>query len=217
MYDGGTGEWQQQAYLKAWNTDGGDKFGHSVSIDGDLIAVSAPEEDNDATGIKAITDNDNATGSGAVYLFERTGDTWSQVAYVKASNAEAGDEFGGNNVGVTPAVQSNFATTVSLSGNALLVGAPTEQSSAREIDGAQDNDSAPFGAGYLFEHIEGSWQQTAYIKPSNLDNSDFFGTSVALDGNYAVVGAYSEESQTTDPANNDGRENGAAYVFLRTP
>jgi hypothetical protein len=216
-YNSTADAWQQQAYLKASNTGFGDAFGHSVSIDGDIVAVSAPSEENSAAGIDPPTDDELADGSGAVYVFERSGDTWSQAAYIKASNAELGDRFGGLNNFPNAQVWSSYSGAVSVSGNAILVGAWGEDSDAREIDGDQGNGSGAHGAAYLFERIEGQWQQTSYIKPSNLDLGDMFGGAVALDGNDAVIGAHDEGSATMDPANNDGRRNGAAYVFLRTP
>src|SRR6185295_2739674 len=76
--------WRQSAYIKASNTRPGDVFGSSIALsaDGLTLAVSAPGED----GL--------ATNSGAVYVFAHNGTTWSQPAYLKASNAEANDHFG---------------------------------------------------------------------------------------------------------------------------
>jgi hypothetical protein len=63
--------WTQQAYLKASNTEAGDYFGFSVSISGDTIAVGAHGEDSNATGVNGDQSNNNATDSGAVYVFVR--------------------------------------------------------------------------------------------------------------------------------------------------
>lgn len=64
------GEWRQQAYIKASNTEAGDEFGDMLAInaDGTTLAVSAVSEDSDATGIDGDQANNNASGSGAVYL-----------------------------------------------------------------------------------------------------------------------------------------------------
>ena len=64
--------WAQEAYIKASNTDAGDYFGYSVSLssDGNTLAVGAYGEDSDATGINGDQDNNNATDSGAVYVYE---------------------------------------------------------------------------------------------------------------------------------------------------
>ena len=83
----------QQAYVKASNTGAGDSFGSSVAVDGDTVVVGAPFEDSSSTGVGGL-DNDSASGSGAAYVFTRTGTTWSQQAYVKASNTGTGDVFG---------------------------------------------------------------------------------------------------------------------------
>ena len=96
--------WRLQAYLKASNTGDNDQFGRSVSLsgNGNFLAVGAPNEDsNDMIG---GTGTDNTLGnSGAVYVFQRSASfnggitpnfTWSQSAFLKASNVEGGDLFG---------------------------------------------------------------------------------------------------------------------------
>jgi hypothetical protein len=215
-YNPGSNAWQQGAYLKASNTRSADEFGKSVSIDGAIVAVAAPGEDSNATGVNGDEENDELSSAGAVYLFEGSGNSWAQTAYVKPSNTLRG--FGGERTSQT---WSSWASTVAVSGNALLVGASRELSAAREIDGDQsDVSAASSGAAYLFEKTDLGWQQTSYIKPFNTDSNDRFGTSVGMDGDYAVVGAFGEKSVAPapfDPENNDGEDNGAAYIFLRTP
>src|SRR5215471_8332781 len=87
------------AYVKASNTDGGDGFGSTVAIsaDGNTLAVGAPGEASAATGINNTSPgqgDNSASIAGAVYVFVRSGASWSQQAYIKASNAEANDFFG---------------------------------------------------------------------------------------------------------------------------
>jgi hypothetical protein len=72
---GGGAQAALEAYLKASNTGQGEGFGTSVALDGDTLAVGAPNSE-------------------AVYVFTRTGGDWSQQAYVKASNTGTSDEFG---------------------------------------------------------------------------------------------------------------------------
>ncbi|MEZ9931549.1 FG-GAP repeat protein, partial [Vibrio sp. 10N.261.49.C12] len=126
--------------------------------------------------------------SGAVYLFRYRASTWTQEAYIKASNTGAGD---------------NFGTSVALSsdGNTLAAGAPREGSNGTGVNsGAQANNSAPAsGAVYLFRYRASTWTQEAYIKASTPDFYDYFGHSVALssDGNTLAVGAIREESNGT--------------------
>ena len=83
-----------EAYLKASNTDAGDGFGLSIAVDGDTIVVGAPFDDSAATGINGNQADNSATNAGAAYVFVRSGTTWTQQAYLKASNTDAGDEFG---------------------------------------------------------------------------------------------------------------------------
>src|SRR5690606_19867542 len=99
---------------------------------------------------------------------------WSQQAYIKASNTDAGDWFG-------------FGVALSGDGNTLAVSANSEDSNATGIDGDQADNSAPdAGAVYVFVRDgQAQWSQQAYIKASNAEADDGFGYSVALsrDGN----------------------------------
>ena len=114
----------QEAYVKASNTGAGDYFGYSVALSGDTLAVGALNEDSAATGIGGNQADNSAGDSGAVYVFTRSGATWTQQAYVKASNTGASDDFG---------------TSVALSGDTLVVGGPYESSNATGIGGDQAN------------------------------------------------------------------------------
>jgi hypothetical protein len=127
-------------YVKASNTGAYDFFGTSVSLsgDGNTLAVGANQESSAATGINGNQADNTAAYSGAVYVFSRTGSTWAQQAYIKASNTGANDSFG---------------TSVSLSGdgNTLAVGANLESSAATGINGNQaDNTTILSGAVYLY-------------------------------------------------------------------
>ena len=90
-----SGTWVQQAYLKASNTGASDSFGESVAVSGDTIVVGAVLEDSNATGVNGNQNDNSASNSGAAYVFVRNSMTqqWSQEAYLKASNTEAGDGF----------------------------------------------------------------------------------------------------------------------------
>jgi len=127
-------------YFKASNTDAGDGFGDLVSLSGDgsTLAVGARFEDSNATGIDGNQADNSAGGSGAVYVFTRSGVTWTQQAYVKASNTDESDQFG-------------ISVSLSGDGNTLAVGAPIEASNATGIDGNQaDNSADNSGAAYLY-------------------------------------------------------------------
>src|SRR5690606_20389410 len=68
--------WEQEAYLKASNTGADDNFGSSVSLSGDALAVGAFGEDSAATGVGGDQLDNSASGSGAVYVFKRSGSVW---------------------------------------------------------------------------------------------------------------------------------------------
>jgi hypothetical protein len=208
--------WTQQAYLKASNTEAGDEFGAALALDGDTLAVGAPFEASSATGIAGNQSSNTAEGAGAVYVFTRSGGSWSQQAYIKASNTDSGDSFG---------------RCVALSGDTLAAAAPGEASSATGINNNQADNSAPdAGAVYMFTRNGTSWSQQAYIKSSNTDSGDFFGgpffdvgtdiaISLALSGDTLAVGAFGEDSSATgvdgDQTNNNANTAGAIYVFSR--
>ncbi len=203
--------WTQQAYIKASNTDASDEFGFSVALsaDGSTLTVGAPEESSAAPGVGGDQADNSAPGAGAVYVFKRGGTTWSQQAYIKASNTDAGDRFG-------------HSVALSADGSTLAVGADRESSAATGIDRNQaDNSAFAAGAVYVFTHSGTTWSQQAYIKASNAGVFDHFGYSVALsaDGSTLAVGAYGESSAATgidgDQADNSAGGAGAVYVFKR--
>jgi hypothetical protein len=201
-----SGAWQQEAYIKASNTEYADYFGQSVSVSGDALAVGAYSEDSAGTGVNSSTQADNtAQGSGAVYVFRRGGRGWAQEAYIKASNPAENDQFG---------------WSVSLSGDLLAVGAHVEDSNARGINGDQTNNSANgSGAVYIFRR-SGSWAQEAYVKASNTRGGDRFGESVSIAGDTMTVGAPDEDNTTMGVGGGEGdygaANSGAVYVFRRT-
>jgi trimeric autotransporter adhesin len=131
----GTG-WQQEAYVKASNTEAGDRFGVSVALGGDTLAVGAYRESSTATGVNGTQGDNGANNSGAVYVFRRSDAGWQQGAYVKASNTGASDQFG---------------NSVALDGDTLAVGAPREDSAATGENGNQaDATATDSGAVYIF-------------------------------------------------------------------
>ena len=90
---GGT-NWSQQAYIKASNTGQGDGFGANLALSTNVLAVGASGEDSSATDVNNSQTNEGATDSGAVYVFSRASDIWTQQAYVKASDTTASQRFG---------------------------------------------------------------------------------------------------------------------------
>jgi len=196
--------WSQQAYLKPSNSPVSFNFGWSVAVSGDTVAVGAIDEASNATGVGGNQDDFSAPGAGAVYVFARSGMTWSQQAYVKASNTQESDRFG---------------QSVALDGNNLIVGAEREASNATGIDGDESNNNASTsGAVYVFVRSGSTWSQAHYVKASNTGFLDFFGGAVAISGETFVVGAWGEAGNTTgvggDQSNNSYSAAGAAYVFI---
>ncbi|MEM9456146.1 MAG: FG-GAP repeat protein [Myxococcota bacterium] len=174
------GAWIQQAYIKASNSDSEDYFGSSVvlSADGRILAVGAPLEDSCAQGVAGPETNElDCSNSGAVYVFERTVSSWSQRAYIKASNTGASDYFG-------------ESIALSDDGRTLAVGAHREDSNSADNEGS--NFLVNAGAAYVFaQDGRGIWSQRAFLKASAPDAGDFFGKSIALsgDGRTLAVGA----------------------------
>jgi hypothetical protein len=194
-----------EAYLKASNTDDNDNFGRVVAISGDRIAVGAPREASGARGVGGAQHDNTVAGAGAVYVFCRTGDQWTQEAYIKATNSGGGDHFG---------------SALALAGDTLVVGARDEDSSATGVDGRGDNDDAPqSGAAYVYVVRNGVWHPQGYLKASNTGAGDVFGSAVAVHGDFIAVGAPAEASASRgvggDQNDNSAPGAGAVYVFRR--
>jgi len=174
--------WVQQAYLKASNPGARDHFGWSVAISGNTIVVGAEAEG----GI-----NDELPFSGAAYVFVRDGVTWSQQAYLKASNAERSDRFG---------------RSVGIWGDTIVVGASAESGGTSSVDGDQsDNSKFQSGAAYVFAREGSTWTQQSYLKASDSERGDSFGRAVAVSEDTIVVGAIHASTNDT----------GGVYVFAR--
>ena len=222
VYTGSGADWTQQAYIKASNAGGGDHFGNVVALsaDGNTLAVAAYWESSAATGVNGDQADNSIPQAGAVYIFTRSGGTWSQQAYLKAANAGRAGE------GDLPGDGDQFGFSLALSGdgNTVAVGAITEDSSASGINGdAADDSATSAGAVYLYARTGTAWSQQAYIKSSaapDLTNGDMFGYAVGLnaDGNTLTVGVYDESGSSrgiNGPIDGTSRGAGAAYVFTR--
>lgn len=130
------GTWTQQAYLKASQADAGGNFGTSVSVDGDLIAVGAPNERVTAVGVAGDPLEHSFGQAGVAYLFNRNLGSWTQMPSFQASSPGENDRLG---------------TAIALSGTTVAVSAPGEDSAATTVNGDQSDDSAAgSGAVYVF-------------------------------------------------------------------
>ena len=163
--------WTQQAKIQATDKQANDSFGWSVAISGDTIVVGAYAED---TG---------GSDAGSVYIFTRSGTTWTQQQKIQASDLQASDQFG-------------FA--VAISGETVVVGARFEDTGG---NGA--------GAAYVFTRSGTTWTQQQKVQASDVEANDYFGNSVAISGDTAVVGAMGEDTGGTTDA-------GSVYIFTRS-
>ncbi len=158
---------------KLFASDGGnfESFGLRVDIEGNTIIVS--------TYLDNIGSNEK---QGSVYVFEKVNSVWTERQKLVASDGRAGNWFG---------------SSISLSGNTLIVG-------ALYGDGAISNQ----GSAYIFIKENDVWKVQAKLSASDGQALDYFGVSVAIDGNYAIVGASQAKNGTSF-------RHGAAYVFVR--
>jgi FG-GAP repeat len=211
--------WTQQAYVKASNPGQSDHFGSSVALsrDGNTMAIAAHWEASGATGVNGNQNDNSIPQSGAVYVFTRNGTTWTQQAYIKASNTGKGGE--GQLAG--DGDQFGFSLALSGDGNTLAAGAISEDSAAQQINGNQGDDSAQSaGAVYVYARTGSTWAQQAYVKSANMGAGDGLGFSVALsfDGNTLAAAAFDEDGGgrgINPPDNTESQNSGALYVFTR--
>jgi hypothetical protein len=183
--------WAQQAYLKGSYSEAGDLFGFNsaLSFDGNTLVSSAFDERGSARTINGPHDND-ANGSGALYVFVRRGSTWTQQAYIKGSRTEATDQLG-------------YSLGISDDGNTIAAGAGDEDCLTPGVNPPGcDNDSPPrgtaniwVGAAYVFVRTGTTWTEQAFIKANNARPYNSFGVKLALsrDGNTLAVSAYLED------------------------
>jgi hypothetical protein len=178
--------WVQEAYVKASNTAASNNFGFALDLtaDGSVLLVGASHENGAGAGLGTVI-QDQSTGqalqSGAAYLFRRTGTTWTQILYIKASNAQAGNQFG-------------VAVCISADGGTLAIGAATENGIGAGVNADPTQSAtaaAASGAVYVFVQAGTAYAQQAYIKAQIVAPGFLFGTSVTLnaDGAILVVGA----------------------------
>ncbi len=255
----------QQALLTASNAGLRDNFGRAVAISGDTMVIGAPREDSSATSVNGDQTNDATPDAGAVYVFVRSGSSWTQQAYLKPSNTRTGDLFGyavaisGDTIVVgapqddlssydpytdvgaayvfvrdgtnwtqqaylqppTPVVPFPalpgilFGITVAVSGHTVVIGAPYEGYKATGVNGTVTDLATQSGAAYVFVRSGTSWSQQAYLKASNTDSGDNFGSAVAISLDTIVIGAPEEDSNGNQTDNSVGGS-GAVYVFTRT-
>lgn len=183
----------EQASVQASNQEAGDGFGESLALEGDTLVVGAPRESSG----NADDESDNSlSASGAVYVFVREGDAWSQLAYLKADTLRSGDQFG---------------QRVAIAGDTIAVGAPSETTVDEERVG---------GTVYIFSRDGDRWSQQASLQATNARRDDGFGGGLGLSGDTLAVGAVGDSSDATridgDATNTRAVASGAVHVFTRS-
>jgi hypothetical protein len=158
--------WTQEAKLLPSDGATYDYFGNSVSISGDYVVIGTPFDD------------DNGESSGSAYIYKRDGTNWTQETKLLASDGVTDDEFG---------------FTVAISGDYVVVGAPL--------------DEGTIGSAYIFKREGTSWTQQAKLEASDATADIYFGNSVSIFGDYAIIGAYQ--------GNGNVNNSGSAYIFKR--
>ncbi|MEW6072022.1 MAG: hypothetical protein AB1726_05405 [Planctomycetota bacterium] len=214
----------EEAELVASGASPSDWFGHAVAMAGDTVLVGVPRDDDrgtdagaayvfvhDATGwheqaklvaadgssgdqfgwsvalsldtavVGAHLDLIGGVQKGSAYVFVRSGSTWSQQAQLVAGDGAAEDYFG---------------VAVSVSGDAAVIGAYGD-----DVGGTNQ------GSAYVFRRAGSVWGQETKFLATFGAAYDYFGRSVSIVGNRAVVGADGEDDSAPG--------SGAAYVFER--
>ena len=167
VYDDEDGMWKEQIKLLPSDGENSDNFGCSVDIAGDFAIVGSHRDD------------DHGSSSGAAYIFKRENDIWSEQAKITPADGSEYDHFGFD---------------VAISDQYAIIGAY-----------ADDAKGTKSGSAYIFENINGSWQQIIKLIPKDGIQEDFFGMSVGISGNTVLVGAYGDDD--------NGSRSGAAYIF----
>jgi len=218
-----TDVWGEQAKLLSADGESDDRFGDSVSIDGDYAIIGV------------WGDDDNGDMSGSAYVFTRSGTAWTQHAKLLPSDGAAFDFFG---------------DSVSIEGDYTIIGAPldddngdytgsayvfirsgsswTEQQKLLASDGVADDcfgysvsisggyaiigafsdDDSENGSAYVFTRSGTVWTEQVKLIASDGAFKDNFGWSVSIDGDYAIIGSPSDDD--------NGVNSGSAYVFTRS-
>ncbi|MEO0322927.1 MAG: FG-GAP repeat protein [Myxococcota bacterium] len=200
------GVWAPDGIVQAAFGGRFDRFGDRVGLRDGVLLVSAPNEDSAAREIDGNEEDNERRNSGAGYVFERSDDGWVRVAYLKAPNADADDNFG----------QGLF-----VGAGELFVLAPGE-------DGAslgpmlepipEDNDLSNTGAAYRFTPRGGGWAPAELFKALNPGIDDRLG-AVAATAELLAFGAPGEDGGLRavlgDDQDDRGVDAGAVYVYAR--
>jgi len=162
--------WSLQSTLNNPTPVGSDHFGYSVAVSGDYVIVGA------------FADDTGAGDTGSAYIYARSGTTWSLQATL-------------NNP--TPATSDFFGYSVAISGDYAIVGAHLDDTGAGDA-----------GSAYIYVRSGTTWSLQSTLNNPTPAASDYFGISVAISGDYAIVGAYWDDTGAGDA--------GSAYIYVRS-
>lgn len=205
--------WSQEAYIKSVNIPrAGNGFGSTVALsgDGNTLAVAAIGESGSGKGVNPGA-NTSAKDAGAAFTYTRSGSTWSNGAYLKASNTGAGDKFG-------------WTLSLSKNGNVVAVGATHEDCNIPCINGTDNNNRTSVGAVYLY-HLAGSnWVSSFKLsRITNMGNAVYLyvgrgGLALDATGNTVGIGVAGEDGSATGingTPNQNATNAGAVITYTR--
>jgi len=211
--------WDLQQKIFANDGEIADNFGRTVAISGDYIVVGSPNED---------------FGTGAIYIFHKVGETWTQVSKLIENDGNMNDYFGfsvdisGDYI-VSGAWQNNAPDSNTGAAYVFYNNAGTWEFKTKLIanDAQVDDDlgysvaisgdyivasshaqSGSKGAAYVFYNNAGIWEQQAKLLAGNGAGEDYFSKNVSISGDYILVGAQRHDNTKSDE--------GAAYLFVRS-
>lgn len=162
VYTRSGANWSEQQQLIAPTPTQSDLFGFAVAISENTLAVGAPLDDESA-----------GADAGAVYVYTRSGVSWSLQQRLVASDVTGNDQFG---------------RSVAIDGDTLVVGA--------QLDDSTGNNNS--GAAYVFQRTAGVWGTPQRLLASDASPGDYFGASAAISGDRLVIGAERADSPNVD-------------------
>jgi len=182
---GTNGVWTQVQKIVASDRTGTNYFGFSVSISDKYAIVGAKYNSYDTSGGNTLS------SAGSAYIYERNiSGTWIEVKKITANDRGSEDYFG---------------TSVSISNTRAIVGAHYAKGMNSLVDA---------GSAYIFErNLKGVWYQVSKIVATDGETNDEFGNSVAICGDYAIIGASNEDEDST--GKNSLASPGSSYIFER--
>lgn len=178
--------WAVQNKLTAALRNSSDNFGKKAAIADEYAIAGAEGDDYDASGLNYF----NSSGAAHIHKKDLSGN-WSVIQKIVSSDRAAYDYFG---------------CSVAIDGEYAVAGAYGE---SNNVSGGAEMGSS--GSVYVFKNISGTWTQVQKLVASDRAANDYFGKSVAISGQYIVVGATGEDHNASGTATLESA--GSAYIF----